>query len=39
MNSWEAKEVCVDQHAVDELKAELAELCKGLFIHKFDCVL
>ena len=31
MHSWEAKWVCVDQYTVDEWKAELAKLCKGLF--------
>ena len=31
MHSWEAKGVCVDQYTVDEWKAELAKLCKGLF--------
>ena len=31
MHSCEAKGVCVDQYTVDEWKAELAKLCKGLF--------
>ena len=30
-HSWEAKGMCVDQYTVDEWKAELAKLCKGLF--------
>ena len=31
MHSLEAKGVCIDQYTVDEWKAELAKLCKGLF--------